>query len=328
MQVVIVSPALSDANNGNWQTARRWRRALASLARVRVTRHWPDEEADRDDAMIALHARRSADAIAAWHGRHGSRGLAVVLTGTDLHRDIGNDARALESLGAAQILVVLHERGIAALPSQFRDRARVLLQSATPRRTLVKGSRQLRLVMVGHLRAEKTPTTLFAAARLLADRPDIRISHIGGALDAGLGAQAEATMAQCPNYRWLGNQPHGQVRRTIQRAHAVVHTSRMEGGANVVIEAIASGTPVIASRVEGNVGILGEDYGGYFPWDDAEALAARVRELRRSQDSADGLLARLRAQVEARAPLFAPAAEAAAIRRLADDLASGYLAAR
>lgn len=70
MQIVIVSPALAGANNGNWRTAQRWTRFLAPLGRVRVTTHWPDSEAAGDDVMLALHARRSAAAIRAWHELH------------------------------------------------------------------------------------------------------------------------------------------------------------------------------------------------------------------------------------------------------------------
>ena len=51
----------------------------------------------------------------------------------------------------------------------------------------------------------------------------------------------------------------------------------MEGGANVVIEAVRSGVPVLASRIDGNVGLLGAGYDGYFPVGDAAALAALVR---------------------------------------------------
>jgi glycosyltransferase involved in cell wall biosynthesis len=106
--------------------------------------------------------------------------------------------------------------------------------------------------------------------RASAGRPaDIRIDHIGEALDPALGAAAQATMAAVPNYRWLGGLPHEEVRRRIQRAHVLIHCSRMEGGAHVIMEAVASGTPVLASRIDGNVGMLGADYGGYFPPGDA-----------------------------------------------------------
>lgn len=319
-QAVIVTPALGDANNGNWQTARRWARFLAGICRVRLVKTWPDGEAAGDRAMIALHARRSAESIAAWHRERGSGGLALVLTGTDLYRDIREDAAAQASLARAQALVVLQELGVQALPREHRNKARTIFQSASPRRTPAKTDRHLRAVMVGHLRPEKSPETLFAAARLLADRRDIRIDHIGGALDPGLGAEAEATAAHCPGYRWLGHLPHGATRDRIQRAHVLVHCSRLEGGAHAVIEAAASGTPVLASRIDGNVGLLGEDYGGYFAWNDAAALARLLTECRAGQASPSGLLERLARQLEARAPRFSPATEQAAVRTLLRDL--------
>ena len=178
-QLVIVSPALKDDNNGNWQTAWRWRQQLAGMCRARIVKCWPDALAADDAAMIALHARRSADAIAAWSAAHPRRGLAVVLTGTDLYGDIATDAAAQRSLELAHALVVLQECAPQALPEAMRSKARVIFQSTTARRPLAKSTRRLRAVMVGHLREVKSPQTLFAAARLLADRRDIFIDHIG-----------------------------------------------------------------------------------------------------------------------------------------------------
>jgi putative glycosyltransferase (TIGR04348 family) len=319
-QVVIVTPALADANNGNWQTARRWREFLAGAWPTRLAAGWPDEAAAGDRIMLALHARRSAAAIRAWaEARRG--GLAVVLTGTDLYRDIHGDADAQRSLALADALVVLQELGPRTLPAAVRDKARVIFQSTTERRTLTKTDRHLRAAMVGHLRDEKAPQTLFAAARLLSPAEGIRIDHVGAPLDPALGAQAVATGAACPHYRWLGALPHPLARARIQRAHLLVHASRMEGGAHVVMEAIASGTPVVASRIDGNVGMLGEDYAGYFPPGDAAALARLLRECRAGQANPDGLLARLARQCETRRPLFHPAAERGALRRLVEALA-------
>ena len=233
-QLVIVGPALADANNGNWQTARRWQQFLAGRFRTRIIKSWPDQQAAGDVAMIALHARRSAASIAAWHATHGDAGLAVVLTGTDLYKDILVDAAAQRSLQLARFLVVLQELAPQALPAAVRGKARVIFQSTTSRQTLAKSPRCLRAVMVGHLREEKSPQTLYAAARLLADRDDIRIDHIGDPLDAALGAEAQATMAAVPGYRWLGGLPHETVRRRIQRAHLLIHASRIEGSGEVV----------------------------------------------------------------------------------------------
>lgn len=320
-RVIIVSPALADANNGNWQTARRWQQMLAPHA-VRIVRDWPDAAASaQDQVLLALHARRSAASIAAWAAAHGSTGLAVVLTGTDLYRDIQNDDAARQSLALAQRLVVLQECGPDALPAPLRPKAQVIFQSTTARQPLAKSPRFLRAVMVGHLREEKSPHTLFEAARLLAGQPALFIDHIGDGLDPALGEQARATAAACPNYRWLGGQAHEATRRRIQRAHVLVHTSRMEGGAHVIMEAVRSGTPVIASNIAGNIGMLGTDYAGYFEWGDAAALAALLQRCR-DTPGPHGLLAQLRAQCARRSPLFEPGAERGALLQLVQQLQS------
>ena len=319
--ILIIGPASASANNGNWQTAWRWSRMLRPAFQVTIAPSWSGEPFD---VMLALHARRSADSIARWARAQGAcavaPGLGVVLTGTDLYRDIQTDAAAQASLIYAEQLVVLQECAPEALPTVVRTKARVIFQSATPRQTAVNPQRHLRAVMVGHLRDEKSPQTLFAAARLLKDHPDIFIDHIGDALDAELGRQAQACAAECPHYRWLGGLPHNATRRRIQHAHVLVHTSRMEGGAHVVMEAICSGTPVLASKIAGNVGMLGPDYVGYFEPGDAQGLADLLLRCRAEQIRTDSFYSLLQALCARRAPLFAPAAEKAALMELVHGL--------
>lgn len=311
--VCLVTPALAQANNGNWQTARRWAHMLAADYEVRLTRQWDGADAD---VMLALHARRSADSIAAWSARRPRRPLAVVLTGTDLYRDIHVDPAALRSLAVADRLVVLHEGAPADVPAAHRARCVVCFQSCARRRPLAKTSRHLRALMVGHLRHEKSPQTYFEAAQRLAGRSDILLDHIGAALEPDLGRQALALAATRPGYRWLGALPHAATLSRIQRAHVLVHPSAMEGGAHVVMEAVRSGTPVLASRIAGNVGMLGRGYRGYFEPGDARGLA---RLLLRCRDE-PAMLPALRAQCDMRAPLFEPARERATLRGLLADL--------
>jgi putative glycosyltransferase (TIGR04348 family) len=300
--ICLVTPALAKANNGNWQTASRWARFLSTDYRVRVVQHWDGAAAD---LMIALHARRSAASVADWAAQMVKRPLVVVLTGTDLYRDLAFDADAQRSLALADALVVLNERGVADLPPEHRHKGLVCIQSAPRRVRLHKTELRLRALMVGHLREEKSPQTYFDAARLLAERDDIVLDHIGAALDAALGAQARALARSQPHYRWLGALPHGNTRARIQRAHVLVHASRLEGGAHVVIEAVTSGTPVLASRIAGNLGLLGEDYGGTFDHGDARGLAALLQRCR--DDPA--MLPHLMSQCDARAAAFEPAHE-------------------
>lgn len=307
----IVTPALADANNGNWQTAHRWAQLLSGHYRVRLSRQWTGQlEGDAStDLLLALHARRSAESIADWARLRPGQGLVVALTGTDLYRDIASDAAAQRSLALAQRLIVLQEQGPLALPEPLREKCRVVFQSSTPRATLAKTTRHLRAVVVGHLRAEKSPQTVWAAARLLAPDEGIQIDHLGQALDPALGEAARQTQATCPHYRWLGGVSHAGARDRIQRAHLLLHPSQMEGGAHVIMEAVLSGTPVLASKVPGNVGMLGADYAGYFAPNDAPALARLLRACRADMAAPGGMLTQLQAQCALRAPLFQRDAE-------------------
>lgn len=310
--VCLVTPYLADAANGNWRTASRWARMLAADVRVRLVQRWDAAEGAGDAALLALHARRSAASVADFAAAHPRRPLLLALTGTDLYRDIHVDADAQRSLALATRLIVLHELAPADVPAAYRAKCVVSFQSCGARRPLVKTGRHLRALMVGHLRDEKDPLTLMAAARRLRGRGDILIDHIGAALDPALADAARSTMADCPRYRWLGARPHREVRGRIQRAHVLVHASRMEGGAHVVMEALCSGTPVVASRIAGNLGLLGGDYPAVFEPGDAAGLAALLEQAR--DDPA--MLPALRARVDARAPLFDPSHERATLRAI------------
>jgi glycosyltransferase involved in cell wall biosynthesis len=167
--------------------------------------------------------------------------------------------------------------------------------------------------MVGPLRDDKDPRTYFAAARKLADREDILLDHIGAPLDETLGREAGALMRDQPNYRWLGALPQAATRARIQRAHVLVHPG---AGAHVVIEAVRSGTPVLASKIAGNVGLLGRDYRGYFAPGDAGGLAVLLQRVRGDRT----MLQALRTQCDRRAALFEPAREQATLRALVASL--------
>jgi glycosyltransferase involved in cell wall biosynthesis len=116
-------------------------------------------------------------------------------------------------------------------------------------------------------------------------------------------------------YRWLGGRTHHETRRQIRHARAMVISSVMEGGANVIVEAITTGVPVLASRIPGNIGMLGAEYDGYFALGDDEALAHLMDRASREPD----FLAHLRRQCAARAKLFEPAHECAEVNRLVDE---------
>jgi putative glycosyltransferase (TIGR04348 family) len=311
--VCIVTPGTRDANNGNWRTASRWAQMLGDRYRVIVQTAWDGKSAD---AMIALHARRSAPSIQAFRERVSDRGIAVVLTGTDLYQDLPGSAEAAGSLDLADRIVVLQEDALAVLAAKWRGKSEVIFQSASslPRRH--KASGRLNCVVVGHLRAEKDPLTLFRAVRELPAALPIHIRHIGAPLDPALGKAAQALERSDPRYRYVGALPRGLTRAAIGAAHLLVHPSVVEGGANVIVEAVTGGTAVIASRISGNVGMLGAGYPGYFEAGDESGLAGRL--VQAVEDA--GYRRALASAAAARKPLFAPRLEARAVRRLAEFL--------
>lgn len=310
MHIALVTPYLPDGRNGNAHTAVRWRRFLTQAGhQVKMALDW---DGGRAQAMIALHARRSHAAIARFAQAHPERPLIVVLTGTDLYRDIRFDGDAQRSLKLAHGLVVLQEQGVKELPQAYRAKTRVIYQSAPTLPLQPRPGRFFSVGVVAHLRDEKDPLRLAMALPHLPPSSRIRAWHVGGELQAGLAQQARLLAQKEARWRWLGSRPHGETRRRIARSHLLVVSSRMEGGANVICEALTAGTPVLASEVPGNVGMLGRDYQGYFPVEDEKALAALLSRVETDVD----FHTHLAHQCALRAPLFAPEREAAAVQTL------------
>lgn len=309
--VLIVSPALAQANNGNWHTAARWARMLKNHSRCEIASSWHGQPID---LLIALHARRSAASVEAYAQAFPQRPLVLVLTGTDLYRDIAVDAAAQRSLQLASFLVVLQDQGLQELPVAWRAKARVIYQSAAALSPVPPPRRLLKVVSVGHMREEKDPATYMRAAHRLRGRTDIRFEQIGEALDPQFAAAAHRLAADSPRYRWLGALPRSTTRQHVRHAQLLVNTSRMEGGAQVILEAAQSGTAVLASKISGNVGMLGPEHAGYFELGDDAELALLIA---RARDEA-AFLATLRAQTVARAPWFTPAEEQRRLIHLID----------
>jgi len=312
-RVAIITPRAQATNAGNWHTAARWARFLRGRFRVTVADQWDGSEAD---CLIALHARRSADAIHAFAAEYPDKPLVVVLTGTDLYRDIAGDRAAQRSMDLASRLVVLNELGPASVPARVRAKTEVILQSASALRPAKRARSRFEVAVVGHLRDEKDPALVWSMLEHLASDVAVRVVHAGAAYDAALGRRAAAIARRDPRYVWVRDVPRAKARQIMRRAHVLLHPSRMEGGAQAVIEAVTAHTPVIASRIDGNAGLLGRTYPALFPVGDG-AMAARLVE-RAARER--GFLRRLQRACARRRPLFDPRRERAAVLRLVSRL--------
>ena len=300
----------------------RWARIPRRLGHnVTVAADYADQSAD---VMVAIHAWRSAEAIHRFKTRYPARPLILQLSGTDIYQYLADDpAPTLRSLQLADHLVALNSLAWRVVPKKFRQKLRVIFQSVSkPRRkakrTYRNSRRRVEVSVIGHLRDVKDPLRAAAAARLLPASSRIHVVHIGCAYTTQWAEKAKAEMAANPRYIWLDDVPRPVVQNVLRRSHAMVLSSRSEGGANVISEAVVAGVPVLASRMDGNVGLLGADYPGYFPVGDTEALA---RLLWRIENDV-GYTVRLRRAIARRAPLFKPERELAAWRKLLAELPS------
>ena len=317
--ITIITPATADANNGNWRTASRWQSLLASQFRTIVHSAWPTDPLIPSEVLIALHARRSADSIRRYRTAHPNGKLVVVLTGTDLYADLTTSQDALVSLDLADALIVLQEDAIKYVPHEHRKKTHVIYQSAKTLVPAEKNKGKLNCVVAGHLRAEKDPDIIFRLVDALPDDSTLHILHIGAPNDVALAAKAQSLSHTSKHYHWTGALAHGLTRAAIKRAHLLIHPSVMEGGANVIVEALSSGTPVLASRMSGNVGMLGEAYAGYFPVGDMQALRSKLDQCAFEPN----FLLRLNTACAARAKLFLPEAERNALVRLIARMLDG-----
>ena len=315
MHILIVTPAPKGSRLGNRITADRWARLLRTLGhRVELAESF---EGQLYDVLVALHARKSARSVSRFRRERQDAPLIVVLTGTDLYRDLPRSVTAKRSIELADRLIVLQKSAVDELPLAVRGKARVIVQSAVPPRRPPKPlSDVLEVCVLGHLRTVKDPFRAALAARRLPDSSRVRVTHVGTALTPAMKRRARAEMSRNPRYRWLAGVPHNQALRVLARSQVLVNSSTMEGGANAICEALACGVPVLSSRISGSTGLLGEDYPGYFDVGDTAELA----ELLCRFETDAGFRALLQTYVRRLRPLVSPKREREAWKQLLAEL--------
>jgi putative glycosyltransferase (TIGR04348 family) len=330
LRIAIVCPAPAGSRLGNRITALRWQEILVGLGHAAEI--VDDDVAATNpsyDLLLALHAGKSARAVRASRTQFPDRPIIVALTGTDLYRDILVDDAARASLDLADELVVLHDVAPLDVPPAVRDKVHVIRQSADPPPSGSASAASapfapfpplgrdgsFDIAFVAHARAEKDPLRAALAARLLPATSRIRIVHAGRALSSDIEAQLTAEASTNSRYVWLGELTPDDARTLIAHSRLAALTSEIEGGANVLGEAVIAGTPPIASRIPACVAALGADYPGLFPAHDTAALAALLARA----ENDDAFYDDLRAASRARRELFLPSAEESAWRALLDS---------
>ena len=283
MYIGLVTPAPPHSRNGNRVTANRWAGILRSLGhRVTLSQSYDGQDFD---LLVAIHALRSAQAVAAFKARHSAKPVVVLLAGTDVYGSLYEEGGGLV-LDLADRLVTLQRLAVDELRQEHKDKVRTIVQSAKPTPTSGPSPNARHF----------DPFLTANATRRLPRESRIRVLQLGDPMSPAMTRRAGALAASHPRYAWMRGLPAWRARRLLKRSQVMVISSLSEGGANVVSEAAVDGVPILASRMPGNVGLLGDDYPGYFPVGDSSEL----RRLLLCCESDPYFLACLR---EAEAPL-------------------------
>ena len=291
-------------------TALRWQGFLEELGySVEVTESWSGGDVG---VLIALHAYRSHQSIVQFKKKYPSRPIVLILTGTDLYRDMQNHSEVLQSMEMADQLIVLQSSALDSIPPSLRYKAQVIYQSVEIDLPNPVAKEDFLVSIIGHLREEKDPFCVARSLPLLPSDSKINVRHLGQAMSSQMEDLARNFHATLDRYLWIGEVSHENALRMLSQSRLMVISSRMEGGAHVVSEAIALGIPVIASDIPGNRGLLGEDYPAYYPVGDESALA----NLLYRSETMPTFYASLQKHIDLRRELIKPAREKLSIQAM------------
>jgi len=305
MKILLITPALANSRAGNRITAIRWKNILTELGHAVTLKTSSDDitqASKKTDAMLALHAWKSAKSIINFKQLFPQKPLIVALTGTDIYKNIHSHPKpTLQSIKHADALITLHDLAHLAIPKTDRKKVHVIYQSADCiKRKPKRNKRFFDICVIGHLREEKDPLRTAYAVRNIPEKSRIKVQQYGKAHSSIWSKRAKKEMQQNPRYKWHGEVAHWKINQLYSNTDLMVLSSKMEGGANVISEACMAGIPVIASDIDGSIGLLGRDYSGYYPCKNTVAL----RELLLKAESDKTFLAVLTKKCRGKAKQF------------------------
>lgn len=233
-----------------------------------------------------IHANWSVcGAMAGIVGRLRKRPVVTTLRGSDVARAKRSrlDRMILElAVRNSKIVICVSEAMAERLRAQFPHRTadiHACLNGADEAffqiDRAVFANAGLRVLAVGNLIRLKGFDVLVEAVARARHRERMHVSIVGGGPEREpLIAQAAARgVSSC--FTFVGTVPAAHMPKYFSEADVFVLSSRSEGRPNVVVEALASGLPVISTDLEGVQGMVNNgDNGWLVAVDDADALAA------------------------------------------------------
>lgn len=250
----------------------------------------------RDAPVDVIHAHFTypEGAAAALLGRR--FGVPVVMTEHNLWRPWMDELprvrrQALRALDRAAAVVAVSRAAHMQMEAVARRPipARIIpigVDGATFAVKVPAGGNAHRLLYVGWLNRIKGVDVLLQALALLVERrPDLRLALIGGSAYSNANRREHsmhdqvASLGLGDHVEFRGPQPEAEVARAMREADVLVVPSRRESCGSVILEALASGTPVVSTRSGGPEDLINDDVGRVVQSDDPAALAGAIEQV-------------------------------------------------
>ena len=276
--ICIYYPRVEGVLTGNLVSARRWQGILSELGcNVELAGEYTGKSSD---IALCLNARKSADIIARLRKDQPQIHIILALTGTDIYGEDSSAGGTERSLALADQIIQLQPRMIRQIPKKYHALVRTVFQSvelpalAALSSSSSADSDSFEVLQIANLREVKDPLLAARAVSLLPASSRVNLRHIGAPLDAKLEKEAAAEMKRSMRYSWMSQRDRAETLRMLQNSKLLLVCSKFEGAPNVISEAVVLDTPLLCSRIDGNIGLLGEDYPGCFEPGNAEELGS------------------------------------------------------
>lgn len=233
-----------------------------------------------------IHANWSLSGLAALlsRGRH-KLPYVVTVQGSDVFKTLNKPGiRQMVGLAlrkAGKVLALSNALKSAALEFGLKDEHVMVVPNGINIAQFPYASlreKQLQVLFVGSLIERKGPLYLLQAMRLVHQNlPEAKLVLVGEGDQRARLEQFITENAMTEYVRLAGTQPQSAVAELMCESRLFVLPSIEEGQGVVLMEALASGTPCVGSRVGGIPDVVTEDVGSLVEPGDAAGLAEAIR---------------------------------------------------
>ena len=190
----------------------------------------------------------------------------------------------------AELIIARTQDTVVALPKRYRDKIVVMLETAVannvieelaPTQERSADKEKLQIIYSGRLIPLKAVDIAISAINKMKNRDKVEFTIIGKGF---LKKELEDLVRQLglqERVKFVGELPREQVLNKLKEADIFLFPSLKEGGTWALMEAMAAGLPVVASRIRGNVDMI-DDIGGFLcAPDDISAFSDAINDFRK-----------------------------------------------